>query len=146
MAYERMLDKAHQPTDQEMLETIQDTTLWVQMREYLAAAYDIPPELINYGTYGWTLRYRKGGRTLCSLYPERGAFSMLIVLGKKEVENALAIVEQFNAKIRQVFAETPQLHDGRWLWIRVLEQSDVDGIIELLKLKRKPKKLANCKW
>ena len=140
MAYERMLDKTHQPTDQEMVDTIQDATLWVQMRDYLAAAYDVAPELINYGTYGWTLRYRKSGRTLCSLYPERGAFSMLIVLGKKEVEKALAMMAQFNPKIRQVFDETPQLHDGRWLWIRVLGQRDVDGIIELLALKRKPKK------
>ena len=140
MAYERMLDKTHQPTEQEMLETIQDTTLWLQMREYLAAAYEVTPELINYGKYGWTLRYRKGGRTLCSLYPERGAFSMLIVLGAKEVAKALSMMDQFNAKIRKVLTETPQLHDGRWLWIRVLEQSDVDGIIELLKRKRKPKK------
>jgi len=141
MSYERMLDKAHQPTEQEMLETIHDTTLWVQMRDYLAAAYGVTPELINYGTYGWTFRYRKSGRTLCSLYPEQGAFSMLIVLGKKEVEKALSMMGQFNANIRTVLEETPQLHDGRWLWIRVLEQHDVDGIIELLALKRKPKTL-----
>ena len=139
MAYERMLDKEHPPTDQEILDTIHDTTLWLQLREYLAAAYDVTPELINYGKYGWTLRYRKSGRTLCSLYPERGAFSMLIVLGKKEVAKALSMVEQFNANVRKVLQDTPQLHDGSWLWIRVLEQSDVDGVIELLKLKRKPK-------
>jgi len=51
------------------------------------------------------------------------------------------MMAQFNAKIRKVIAETEQLYDGRWLWIRVLEQSDVDDIIELLKLKRKPTKL-----
>lgn len=140
MPYERMLDKEHQPTEQEILETIDDAALWLQLREYLGSAYDVTPELTFGGKkYGWAIRYRKSGRTLCSLLPERGAFSALVILGKKETEKAFTMLDQFNANIHKVFEETPQLHDGRWLWIRVQEQSDVDGVIELLKLKRKPK-------
>jgi len=32
--------------------------------------------------------------------------------------------------------------DGKWLWIRVHKESDIQSIIELLKTKRKPKKVS----
>jgi hypothetical protein len=138
MAYARMLDKANQPTEQDVLTTIGDVTHWLDLRQYLNDSYDFTPELINYGKYGWTFRYRKSGKTLCSLYPETGAFTVLLVLGRREAEKALSYLDQFNPDIQQVLTETEQLHDGRWLWLRVLKESDVDDIKTLLTIKRKP--------
>ena len=95
--------------------------------------------MVDYGKHGWTIRYRKSGKTLCSLFPEKGAFTALVVLGKKEAEKAFSMMDQFNASVRKLLDDAEQLHDGRWLWIRVRKQSDIDSIEELLKLKRKPK-------
>ena len=139
MSYERMLDKDHQPTDREILKTIGDTAPWLELKQYLESSYDFASELVDYGKHGWTIRYRKSGKTLCSLFPEKGAFTALVVLGKKEAEKALSMMDQFNASVRKLLDDTEQLHDGRWLWIRVRKQSDIDSIEELLKLKRKPK-------
>ena len=58
------------------------------MRQYVENNYDFTPELLFSGKkYGWTIRYRKSGKTLCSLLPEKGAFTVLVVLGGKEVDN-----------------------------------------------------------
>ena len=140
MSYERMLDKDHKPTDKEILKTIGYTTHWLELRHYLESAYDFTPELANYGKYGWAIRYRRSGKTLCGLIPEKGAFTVLVILGKKEAEKALAIMDQLNANVRQLLDNAEQLHDGRWLWIRVRKQGDVKSIKVLLKIKRKPKK------
>ena len=139
MSYERMSDKVNTPTDKEILKTIGDTVCWLELRQYLETSYDYAPELVNYGKHGWTIRYRKSGKTLCSLFPEKSAFTVLIVLGKKEAEKALSTIDQFNTNVRKLFDETDQLHDGRWLWIRVHKQSDINSVKELLKIKRKPK-------
>ncbi len=139
MSYERMLDKDHQPTDREILKTIGNTALWLELKQYLESSYDFTPELVNYGKHGWTIRYRKSGKTLCSLFPEKAAFTALVVLGNKEAEKALSMMDQLNASVRKLLDDAEQLHDGRWLWIRVRKQSDIDSIKELLKLKRKPK-------
>ena len=139
MSYERMIDKVHQPTDREILKTIGDTALWLELRQYLESAYDFSPELVDYGKYGWTIRYRKSGKTLCSLFPERGAFTALVVLGKKEAEKALSMMDQFNENVRGSLNDAEQLHDGRWLWIRVRKHSDINSIKNLLRLKREPK-------
>jgi hypothetical protein len=139
MPYDRIVSKEHQPTDDEIHETIGNTRHWLELREYLESSYDFTPELFNGGKHGWAIRYRKSGKTLCNLIPERGAFTVLIVLGKKEVEKALSIADKLNANVRQLLEGTEQLHDGRWLWIRVRRHGDVKSIKELLKAKRRPK-------
>jgi hypothetical protein len=139
MSYERIIDKDHQPTDREILETIGDTAAWHEFRQYLESSYESAPELVDYGKHGWTIRYRKRGKTLCSLFPEKGAFTVLVVLGKKETDKAFSMMDQFNLSVRKLLDDAEQRHDGRWLWIRVCKQSDIDSIKELLKLKRKPR-------
>jgi hypothetical protein len=139
MDHERMLDKAHRPTGAEILETIGQTAAWLDLRQYIETCYgDWAPELKFFAKqYGWTIRYRKSGKTLCSLFPEQGAFSVLIVLGKKEAEKALAMAGEFGANTRAVLEGTEQLHDGRWLWVRVLDVDDVEDVKRLLRAKRK---------
>ena len=65
--------------------------------------------------------------------------SVLVVLGKKEVAKVKALMGELNPKIRRLFQETEQLHDGRWLWIPLTSQSDMETIKLLLGTKRRPK-------
>ena len=66
MDYARMLDKAHRPTEAEILATIGHTAAWLDLRQYIEARYgDWTPELKFFARrYGWTIRYRKSGKTL----------------------------------------------------------------------------------
>ncbi|UCF58440.1 MAG: DUF3788 domain-containing protein [Candidatus Bathyarchaeota archaeon] len=141
--FRRMTDKTRKPTAEEMVSFIgeQAKDAWLETKRFIKDRYDLVPETIFYGTkYGWTIRYRKGSKTLCSLFPEKGGFTVLIVLGKKESEKALSIRNELSTKIHKLLGNTEQLHDGRWLWIRLLTTSDTDDIKKLLQIKRKPKK------
>jgi len=138
-----MIDKTHKPTDEEMADFIgeQAKEAWLEVRSFIEDHYNIVPETIFYGAkYGWTVRYRKSGKTLCSLFPEKGGFTVLIVLGKEESEEAISMQHELSSKIRKLIGDTEQLHDGCWLWIRLLTASDTDDIKKLLQIKRKPKK------
>ena len=79
------------------------------------------------------------GKTLCYFFPEDDAFSILIVLGVKESEKVESFKKKLNKTVKTIFENTEQLHDGRWMWIRILEKSDIDSLILLLKAKREPK-------
>lgn len=141
MSYERYFSKEHQPTDKEVLESIGNTEPWLDLREYLEENYDFEPQIVFYGKkYGWTIRYRRSGKTLCSLFPEKGAFTALVVLGKKEVERVLSSIDEYSDGVLGVIENTEHLHDGRWLWIRVLTMEDTADIKKLLAAKRKPKR------
>ncbi|MFQ5761995.1 MAG: DUF3788 domain-containing protein [Candidatus Bathyarchaeia archaeon] len=140
----RITDKTHKPTEDEIISFIgaRAKGAWLEIRHFLEDRYDLVPETVFYGAkYGWTIRYRKGGKTLCSLFPEEGGFTVLIVLGKEESEKTLSMYDELSSKVRRLLADARQLHDGRWLWIRLLTTSDAEDVKKLLQVKRKPKKV-----
>lgn len=140
--FERMLDRNHKPTQEEILAHIEKKakTAWLELKHLLEHDYGIDPETVFWGKkHGWLVRYRKGGRTLCSLFPEKSGFSVLVVLGKKESEKAL-LSDEPSSDMKEKIRNTAQLHDGRWLWIRVATFEDVKDVKNLLLIKRKPRK------
>jgi hypothetical protein len=139
MEYERMLNEDHEPSEEEIISAVGDADLWLNLKHYLDQRYDFLPEQVFYGKkYGWTIRYRKSGKTLCSLFPECGAFTALVVLGRKEGEKASQILDQLSPDTRKLIGSAKQLHDGKWLWIRVLKPAHIEDVKRLLAIKRKP--------
>ncbi len=142
--YQRMTEGARTPTEKEITEFIGEPAkgAWVELRRFLAENYDIIPEMIFGGAkHGWDVRYRKSGKTLVALTPEKGAVRVLIVLGREESEKALSMRKELSSKMYKLIEDTKQLHDGRWLWIRLFSAKDAEDVKKLLPIKRKPKRL-----
>ena len=139
----RLSDRNQKPGQKEIYNAIgsEAKKAWKCIQDFLKKNYDIEPETVFYGAnYGWNIRYRKSGKTLCSLFPEENAFSVLIVFGKKEVERATGMLINFDKDIQDIILNTEQLHDGKWLWIRVNKIEEIDDIKKLILIKRKPAK------
>ena len=76
---------------------------------------------------------------MCYFFPENDAFSILIVLGAKESEKVESFKKKLNKTVKTIFENTEELRDGRWMWIRILEKSDIDSLVLLLMAKKKAK-------
>ncbi len=143
--HHRMLDRAQEPSETDIITFISDVnaiSAWKQLQENLETYYDLLTETIYYGDkYGWVVRYRKSGRTIVSIFPEKNSFSVLIVYGKKEIDKFSAQETEFLPAIVDVFQNTKKLHDGKWLWIRVTDSTYFEDLKKLIAIKRKPKKL-----
>jgi hypothetical protein len=147
MAYERLIDKNANPTDEVMSGVIGPILAegWAGLRRFLVETYDVPPVLQYGGTrYGWNLQHKKGGRPLCEMYPECGSFTALVVLGKKELDQALELLESFGPTVRRALTDSPRFHDGCWMYIRVSDpitcEQDVKDIEQLILIKKRPPK------
>jgi len=140
--YQRMMDGTHIPAEQEITDFIGEPAkgAWVKLKRFLKENYDIVPEMIFDKKHGWDVRYRKSGKTLVTLTPEKGAVRILIVLGREESEKALIMRNELSAKMYKLIENTKQLRDGRWLWIRLFQTKDAEDIEKLLPIKRRPKK------
>ena len=136
-----LLEKAQQPTQPEIKAELGPAwPLWDDLTRFLAETYpEIPPEL-SYGgkKYGWNLWYRKSGKSLLSLFPNQGYCVAQIVLGNVQVEQALGL--ELGAAVGTLLRETPQFHDGRWLFIPVRTARDAADVKLLLQVKRRPKR------
>jgi hypothetical protein len=141
MGFERILEKERKPTEKEIFRHLGKSAKgrWIELVSFLEENYSFSPELVFGGAkYGWAIRYRKSGKTLCTLLPEAGSFTTLVVLGKKEVEGVEENKAQFGEHVFKVFKEARQFHDGRWLWIRILKKSDISDVERLLSIKKRP--------
>ncbi len=139
---QRMIEKDTQPTQTKIAATLGAKAIkaWKEVRGFLKENYDFDPELMFYGIkYGWCYRYRRKGKTLCVLFPESGAFTMLVTLGKKEIEVFQQNYKTFNADTQKKFDTAYQYHDGKWIYKRVLNRSDLKDVRSLAIIKKKPK-------
>ena len=132
------LDKMHQPSAEEMAAALGAAKpLWDRLLAFIAETYQMPGELSFGGkNYGWNVWYRKSGKSLVTLYPHKDSLIAQVVLGKAEVEQAEALA--LGEHVGKVLRETPQLHDGRWLFIPVTSETDAHDIEQLLLVKRRP--------
>ena len=114
--YQRMLDKSVEPTDEDMLNTIgkRAANAWKEIHAFLLANYDHVPVLRHWGKkHGWAIQYRKSNKTLATLAPETGAFTMLLIFGKKEMAKIAEQSDQLSSDLMEMIDNTPQLHDGK---------------------------------
>lgn len=137
-------DKTHPPTPDEIAGALgAKKPLWDALVGFIAEHYQMPGELSFGGkNYGWNLWYRRSGKSLTTLYPCQSGIVVQIVLGKDQVEKALAL--NLGKHVGQVLRDTPQLHDGRWLFIKVKSKRDLEDVEQLLLVKKKPARPARA--
>ena len=131
-------DKDQKPSSRQISQILgARKPVWDRLLKFIASNYQIPPDL-SYGgkNYGWNLWYRKNGKTLVSLYPQDGHLVAQVVLGSPQAEEALRL--KLGKNVRQAIDSAPQLHDGRWLFIRVRSERDAKDVEALLQIKKRP--------
>lgn len=144
MTLQPLTDKARIPDDALIHAALGDESFgwWVSLDRWLRETYAIVPiPQCGGAKYGWSFRYRKGGRPLCELTPAQGGFQVLVVLGAKEGALALECAQDFGPLVRGCLESARVFHDGRWLFIHVQSARDVEDIKQLVILKKPaPKK------
>jgi hypothetical protein len=140
--FQRFLDKEKQPTPTEISQALTAGVelLWQTLTGYLSKAYDFAPEFKFYGRkYGWASQYRRSGKTLCTLFPEEKAFTALVTLGKNELARLEPQLADLSRRTQETVEKAHQYPDGKWLWVRVMEERDIEDIKRLIACKRQPR-------
>jgi hypothetical protein len=114
---------------------------WNELIQFVESNYQFDPVWDEGGKYGvWEVKYRRSGRTLCAFYVKEGQFTVLVIFGKAERQKFELIQNEFSSKIIELYSNTRQYHDGKWLWINVSDMSLVEDIKRLIIIKMKPKR------
>ncbi len=91
------------------------------------------------GQRGWNVKYQKSGKSLCTLYPMEGYFISLVVVGAKEEEEVEMVSGTFTPYVEELYRKTPFSCGGRWLMIKVTDESVLKDIKSLIAVRVKPK-------
>ena len=110
---------------------------------YLEVEYQSKP-VLEYSRcsmqYGWNVKYKKAGRTLCTLYPMEGCFIALIVIGDREMTETELMLPFFTEYIQQLYHGTKIGMGQKWLMINVTDDAVLEDVKQLIAIRRNKKK------
>lgn len=136
-----MLDEI--PNEEDLIHLIGTSlyNVWINLCAVIDEKYDME-HLWNKGGKAWTYeyKYRRGGKTLCTLYIRPNCIGFMLIFGKDEREKFESDRQKFNKEIQQFYDEAKTYHDGKWVMFEPDDMSLFPDFMNLLQIKRKPNK------
>ena len=127
------------PTWEQVTEYI-GSPLWAEFNERIQSAYQIKP-CMEYSRCsmqsGWNIKYKKGGKSLCTLYPMQGYFIALVVVGSHELTEAEFLMPQCSDYVQTVFKNTKSGNGQKWLMLDVRDRGIMDDVFRLINLRKR---------
>jgi AraC family transcriptional regulator len=144
MQWSDLFNKEHEPMTEQIAEFIA-TPLWGDLTDYLQQTYNIRPKTeysgcaMDGGAWkGWKVKYKKSGKSLCTLYPKQGYFLALITVGAKEVDEAELLIPLCGDYVKGLYESTEfGKNYGKMLGIEVTSEEVLRDAKELITLRAK---------
>lgn len=118
--------------------------LWDDLCEYIEETYKVVPK-IEYSRCsmetGWNVKYKKSGRSLCTLYPKENFFTCLISIGSKETMETELLQSTFDVYIQELYKKTKPFNGSRWLMIDVTSLNILQNVKDLISIRVTPKSI-----
>lgn len=127
------------PTWEQITEYI-GSPLWADFNERIQSAYQIKPCMEHSRCSmqaGWNIKYKKGGKSLCTLYPMQGYFIALLVVGSRELTEAEFLMPQCSDYVQTVFKNTKIGNGQKWLMLDVRDRGIMDDVFSLINLRKR---------
>ncbi|HIY96513.1 MAG TPA: DUF3788 domain-containing protein [Candidatus Borkfalkia excrementigallinarum] len=136
-----MLDKIPDSTQLTALLGKSLYDIWDKLCALVDENYDMDC-LWDKGGKAWVYecKYRRGGKTLCSLYARESCVGFMVIFGKGERLKFEQDRENYSKEVQSVYDAAQTYHDGKWIMFEPIDFSWFDDFVKLLQIKRKPNK------
>lgn len=127
------------PTWEQVAEYI-NNPLWADFNERIQSAYQVKPCMEHSRCSmqaGWNIKYKKGGKSLCTLYPMEGYFTALVVIGNSEFAEAELLIPLCSNYVQTVFKTTKTGNGQKWLMVDVKNKRIMEDVFSLIDLRKR---------
>ncbi len=112
--------------------------LWEQLCEYIEVQYRAEP-ILEFSRCsmqkGWNVKFRKSGRSLCTLYPSKGSFTVLVVVGEREKTQMELTLPLLTENFQRLYRDTKTGMGQKWLMIPVTNDSILEDVKQCLAIR-----------
>ncbi len=141
--YERLLDKDNEPSIEQIKEYLGDDSYkrLLRLENYLQEQYHLSKEQrFPFGnSYGWGYKYSHKATHLCYAFFEKGAFTVTLQIGDKQVHLVEDMLTSLSSKAQELWDNRyPCGERGGWVHYRVLDDNELKDIYRLIGAKKKP--------
>ena len=86
---------------------------------------------------GWNIKFKKAGKTLCTIYPRECYFTVMVVVGAKEKPYVEAVLPECSAELQGIYRQTQEGNGQRWLMIDLEDKEKLyHDILRLIQIRR----------
>lgn len=139
MDWNVLYSKEKSPSLEQVTEYI-NNSLWTDFNNRIQSTYRTRPWM-EHGRCsmqaGWNIKYKKGGKSLCTLYPMQGYFIVLVVVGSREFTEAEFLMPQCSDYVQTVFKNTKTGNGQKWLMLDVRDREIMDDVFRLINLRKR---------
>lgn len=139
MDWNVLYSKEKSPSLEQVTEYI-NNSLWTDFNNRIQSTYRTRPWM-EHGRCsmqaGWNIKYKKGGKSLCTLYPMQGYFIVLVLVGSREFTEAEFLMPQCSDYVQTVFKNTKTGNGQKWLMLDVRDREIMDDVFRLINLKKR---------
>jgi Protein of unknown function (DUF3788) len=108
---------------------------WAELVDWLTSLTRTAPSWRFYGcNYGWALAFKKGGRALAALFPDRERLTVLVVLTGEQADLAVADAALSTAS-HELIASLPRFKEGCWVFRPVADERGAADARRLIALR-----------
>ena len=87
---------------------------------------------------GWNIKYKKGRKSLCTVYIRRGWFTCLVTAPASILPELEARLFAFAPEFQNLYEQTSLFNGGKWLCMEVRERAQLETVWQLVLLKAGP--------
>ena len=132
-------DKAVRPDPGTMLDSLgpEGRQRWKRLVAWARETYEVDGEPNFFGrTTGWTLRFRRAGKTLFTLIPRASGLAAIVVIGPGAWGGTDRL--ELTDATRDVLSATMPYPDGRWAWLEITDDGAEADLMQLVVHKAPP--------
>jgi len=142
MPLDLIMDKAHYPSMDEITAYFEENAgkLWLEMISFIEGNFKAKPQItysVCSGKPGWNVKYKKSGKALCTLYPEKDCFVALVVLGQSDRAVFDLTRGDYCSYITGLYDQATLFNRTKWLMINVTNEIIFEDVKKLIDMKVK---------
>ncbi|MBP7175086.1 MAG: DUF3788 domain-containing protein [Thermoclostridium sp.] len=145
MEWHELFPQERQPTMENIAAYIggESSLLWQSLIDYMQKAYQLKPKMtysVCSGKPGWNIKLQKSGQSLGTLYPEKNAFSVLVVFSYKLDPIMEAILPMLSPEMADLYRNAGDyMKIGKWLMFQINNATTVEDYKKMMAVKLPPK-------
>jgi hypothetical protein len=116
-------------SEKTLLEIISEETMCFMRGKY---------ELDEVGNGNDELKFRRGGKTVLTIYICDNRYDFLVIFGKAEREKFELEYDTYSKEIRDIYDNSKTYHDGKWMRIPVADLETLEEVKRMIIIKKKP--------
>jgi hypothetical protein len=84
---------------------------------------------------GWNIKYKKSSKALCTLYPDRDVFTVLVVLNQSQMQLLNESKNLYTDYFVNIYDNCSLFNGTKWLMIDIVSNDVLNDVKNLIKLK-----------